>query len=90
MVARHALRNALLPIVTFVGLQFGGLLGGVVILENVFAWPGVGQLALEAVSYRDYPVVQGVVVVLALGVTLINLLVDISYGLLNPRVRVGV
>ena len=90
VIARHALRNALLPIVTFVGLQFGGLLGGVVILENVFAWPGVGQLALEAVSYRDYPVVQGVVVVLALGVTLINLLVDISYGLLNPRVRVGV
>jgi len=89
VIARHAMRNALLPVVTFVGLQFGGLLGGIVILENVFAWPGIGQLALEAVSYRDYPVVQGVVVILACGVSVINLLVDISYGLLNPRIRVG-
>ncbi len=89
VIVRHGLRNALLPVVTFIGLQFGGLLGGVVILENVFAWPGLGQLALEAVSYRDYPVVQGVVVVLALGVVAVNLLVDLSYGLLNPRVRVG-
>lgn len=89
VVVRHGLRNALLPVVTFIGLQFGGLLGGVVVLENVFAWPGLGQLALQAVSYRDYPVVQGVVVVLAVGVVLVNLLVDLSYGLLNPRVRVG-
>ncbi|HXX37378.1 MAG TPA: ABC transporter permease [bacterium] len=89
VITRHGLRNALLPVVTFIGLQFGGLLGGVVILENVFAWPGLGQLALEAVSYRDYPVVQGVVVVLALGVIAVNLVVDLSYGLLNPRIRVG-
>jgi peptide/nickel transport system permease protein len=89
VVVRHGLRNALLPVVTFVGLQFGALLGGVVVLENVFAWPGLGQLALQAVTYRDYPVVQGVVVVLALGVLLVNLLVDLSYGLLNPRVRVS-
>ena len=89
VVVRHGLRNALLPVVTFVGLQFGALLGGVVVLENVFAWPGLGQLALQAVTYRDYPVVQGVVVVLALGVVLVNLLVDLSYGLLNPRVRVA-
>ncbi|HYM70981.1 MAG TPA: ABC transporter permease [bacterium] len=89
VIVRHGLRNALLPVVTFIGLQFGGLLGGVVILENVFAWPGLGQLALGAVSYRDYPVVQGVVVVLALGVVAVNLLVDLRYGLLNPRVRVG-
>lgn len=89
VVVRHGLRNALLPVVTFVGLQFGALLGGVVVLENVFAWPGLGQLGLQAVSYRDYPVVQGVVVVLALGVIVVNLLVDLSYGLLNPRVRVG-
>ncbi|HET7379293.1 MAG TPA: ABC transporter permease [Gaiellales bacterium] len=89
VVVRHGLRNALLPVVTFVGLQFGALLGGVVVLENVFAWPGLGQLALQAVTYRDYPVVQGVVVVLALGVVLVNLLVDLSYGLLNPRVRVS-
>ncbi len=89
VVVRHGLRNALLPVVTFVGLQFGALLGGVVVLENVFAWPGLGQLALQAVSYRDYPVVQGVVVVLAVGIVLVNLLVDLSYGLLNPRVRVA-
>jgi len=89
VIGRHALRNALLPVVTFVGLQFGGLLGGIVILENVFAWPGIGQLAVQAVSYRDYPVVQGVVVIFACAVIVINLLVDISYGLLNPRVRVG-
>jgi peptide/nickel transport system permease protein len=89
VVVRHGLRNALVPVVTFVGLQFGALLGGVVVLENVFAWPGLGQLALQAVSYRDYPVVQGVVVVLAAGVVLVNLLVDLSYGLLNPRVRIG-
>ena len=89
VVVRHGLRNALLPVVTFVGLQFGALLGGVVVLENVFAWPGLGRLALQAVTYRDYPVVQGVVVVLALVVVLINLLVDLSYGLLNPRVRLG-
>lgn len=89
VVARHGLRNALLPVVTFIGLQFGALLGGVVVLENVFAWPGLGQLALQAVTYRDYPVVQGVVVVLAIGVVLVNFVVDLSYGLLNPRVRVG-
>ncbi len=89
VIGRHALRNALLPVVTFVGLQFGGLLGGIVILETVFAWPGLGQLAVAAVVSRDYPVVQGIVVVLAFGVIVINLLVDISYGLLNPRVRVG-
>ena len=89
VIGRHALRNALLPVVTFVGLQFGGLLGGIVILESVFAWPGLGQLAVAAVVNRDYPVDQGIVVVLAFGVIVINLLVDISYGLLNPRVRVG-
>jgi peptide/nickel transport system permease protein len=89
VVVRHGLRNALLPVITFVGLQFGALLGGVVVLENVFAWPGLGQLALQAVTYRDYPVVQGVVVVLALGVVVVNLLVDLSYGVLNPRVRVA-
>lgn len=89
VIGRHALRNALLPVVTFVGLQFGALLGGIVILETVYAWPGIGQLAVSAVVTRDYPVVQGIVVVLACGVILINLLVDISYGLLNPRVRVG-
>lgn len=89
VVVRHGLRNAIVPVVTFVGLQFGALLGGVVVLENVFAWPGLGQLALQAVSYRDYPVVQGVVVALAVGIVLVNLLVDLSYGVLNPRVRIG-
>lgn len=88
VVLAHGLRNALIPTVTFVGLQFGALLGGTVILEKVFAWPGLGQLALDAVGYRDYPVVQGVVTVLAAVTVLINLLVDLSYGLLDPRVKV--
>ncbi|EKP95780.1 nickel ABC transporter permease [Thermaerobacter subterraneus] len=88
VVVAHGLRNALIPTVTFVGLQFGALLGGTVILEKVFAWPGLGQLALDAVGYRDYPVVQGVVTVLAAVTVLTNLLVDLSYGLLDPRVKV--
>ncbi|GAB6876383.1 ABC transporter permease [Thermaerobacter litoralis] len=88
VVVAHGLRNALIPTVTFVGLQFGALLGGTVILEKVFAWPGLGQLALDAVGYRDYPVVQGVVTVLAAVTVFINLVVDLSYGLLDPRVKV--
>ena len=88
VVLAHGLRNALIPTITFLGLQFGALLGGTVILEKVFAWPGLGQLALDAVSYRDYPVIQGVVTVLAAVTVLINLLVDLSYGVLDPRVKV--
>ena len=83
----HALRNTAIPVITFIGLQFGGLVGGVVVVEQVFAWPGMGLLALQAISNRDYPVLQGAVTVLALLVVLINLLVDLSYGLFDPRVR---
>lgn len=84
---KHALRNTAIPIITFIGLQFGGLIGGVVIVEQVFAWPGLGSLALHAISNRDYPVLQGTVTVLAIIVVLVNLLVDLSYGLFDPRVR---
>ena len=84
---KHALRNTAIPVITFIGLQFGGLVGGVVVVEQVFAWPGMGLLALQAISNRDYPVLQGAVTVLALLVVLINLLIDLSYGLFDPRVR---
>lgn len=86
---KHALRNASIPIVTIIGLQFGGLLGGAVITETVFAWPGVGRLAVNAVQQRDFPVVQAVTVVIALAFSLINLAVDILYVRLNPRIRLG-
>ncbi len=86
---KHALRNAAIPIVTVVGLQFGGLLGGAVITETVFAWPGVGRLAVAAVQHRDFPVVQAVTVVIALIFSAINLAVDLVYALLNPRLRFG-
>jgi peptide/nickel transport system permease protein len=86
---KHALRNASIPIVTIVGLQFGGLLGGAVITETVFAWPGVGRLAVNAVQQRDFPVVQAVTVVIALAFSLINLAVDLLYARLNPRIRLG-
>ena len=85
----HALRSALIPIVTYIGLQLGALLGGVVIIEQVFAWPGLGSLALNAVSFRDYPVLQGTVTVLAVLITATNLAVDMSYALLDPRIRYG-
>ena len=84
---KHALRNAAIPAVTFIGLQFGGLIGGVVIIEQVFAWPGLGSLALNAISQRDYPVLQGTVAVLALVVVVVNLIIDLSYGLIDPRIN---
>lgn len=87
VVFRHALRNALLPIVTILGLQTGALLGGAVVTETVFGWPGVGQLAVNALSDRDYPVVQAVVLVSALIFIGINLLVDLAYSILDPRIR---
>jgi peptide/nickel transport system permease protein len=84
---RHALRNALIPVVTIVGLQFGTLLGGAVITETIFAWPGVGRLAIQSIYVRDYPVVQAVVFSVSIGFVLINLLVDITYAYLDPRIR---
>jgi len=87
IIVRHALRNALIPIVTIVGLQFSALLGGAIVTETIFAWPGVGRLIVNAISQRDYPVVQGSVVFVALFVSLVNLLVDVSYAYLNPKIR---
>jgi peptide/nickel transport system permease protein len=84
---RHGLRNALIPVITVVGLQFGTLLGGAVITEAVFAWPGVGSLSIQALFNRDYPIVQTTVLYLAVIFAVINLVVDISYGFLDPRIR---
>lgn len=86
---RHALRNALLPVVTVIGLQSGFLLGGAVITESVFAWPGLGRFIVDAIKMRDYPVVQGSLLFFALTFALVNLVVDLLYGVINPRVRYG-
>ncbi|HEU5345638.1 MAG TPA: ABC transporter permease [Ktedonobacterales bacterium] len=82
----HALRNALLPMLTIVGIQAGAILSGAVVIETIFLWPGVGFLAIQSILAKDYPVVQGVVLLSALSYMLINLLVDISYGVLDPRI----
>ncbi|HAZ27474.1 TPA: peptide ABC transporter permease [Candidatus Acetothermia bacterium] len=87
VVLHHALRNALIPIVTIIGLRFGALLSGAVLTETVFAWPGVGRLMVDSIGARDYPVVQGTVLVVAVAFVFINLLVDLLYGLINPRIQ---
>jgi peptide/nickel transport system permease protein len=87
VVRRHALRNALIPVVTLIGLQAPLLIGGAVIMEQIFVIPGMGLLLLDAVSQRDYPVITGVFLIVGVAVMLINLLVDLSYGLLDPKVR---
>src|SRR6185436_5932951 len=86
-ILRHALRNALIPVVTLVGLQAPVLVGGAVIMEQIFVIPGMGLLLLEAVSQRDYPIITGVFLIVGVVVVLINLLIDLSYGLLDPKVR---
>src|SRR5574341_489585 len=88
VVIRHALRNGLIPVVTILGLQMGALMGGAVVTEQIFVIPGFGRLIVEAVFTRDYPVVQGVVLITASSYVLINLLVDVSYTVLNPRIRI--
>ena len=85
----HALRNALLPVITVAGLQFGSLLSGAIIVEKVFARPGVGTTLLDAIAERDYPVVQGTVLVIAVTYVVVNILVDVAYGLIDPRIRVS-
>jgi dipeptide transport system permease protein len=87
VVVVHALRNALIPVVTVIGLQVGALLSGAILTETIFAWPGVGHWLVESVQRRDYPVVQGGVLLIATLVMLVNLGVDLTYGLLNPRIR---
>ncbi len=89
VVGKHAMRNALVPVVTVAGLQFGALLGGAMITEKIFARPGVGTLLLDAISERDYPVVQGCVLVIAAGYVLVNLVVDWLYGAIDPRIRIA-
>jgi glutathione transport system permease protein len=87
VVAKHGLRNALIPVVTMMGLQFGFLLGGSIVVEVVFNWPGMGRLLVDAVDMRDYPVIQALVLLFSLEFILINLIVDVLYGLINPAIR---
>jgi glutathione transport system permease protein len=89
VVVRHVLRNSLSAIVTMTGLEFGFLLGGAVVVETVFSWPGLGQILVQSISYRDYPVVQGVMLVLATEFVVVNLIVDVLYAVIDPRVRYG-
>ncbi|MFW2331822.1 MAG: nickel ABC transporter permease [Nitrospinota bacterium] len=84
---KHALANSIIPVVTVAGLQFGALLTGAIITETIFAWPGLGSLTVNAIMARDYPLIQGVVLALALSYTIVNLLVDLTYKLLDPRVQ---
>jgi peptide/nickel transport system permease protein len=86
---RHALRAALLPVVTVFGMSIGSLLAGTVVIETLFSWPGLGSMAVEAIFQRDYPVIQGYVLLTGVFVVVVNLLVDLSYGLLDPRIRYG-
>jgi len=87
VVAKHTLRNAALPVITITGLQFGTLLGGAVVTETVFAWPGIGRLAIQSIYNRDYPVVQAAVFLSAVMFIVLNFVIDLAYGLLDPRVR---
>jgi len=86
-VVRHAFRNSLIPIVTVLGLQFGAVLTGAVITETIFAWPGVGRLLIQSINFRDYPMVQGCILLIAVTYVGMNLLTDLVYGLLDPRIR---
>jgi len=87
VIIRHAFKNALIPIVTLLGLQFGSILSGTVIVETIFAWPGVGRYLISGINGRDFPVVQGTVLVIASGFVLVNLLTDITYTYIDPRIR---
>jgi ABC-type dipeptide/oligopeptide/nickel transport system permease component len=87
VVIKHAFRNALIPIITVVGLQFGLLLGGAVLTETVFAWPGLGRLIVDSILARDYPVIQGAILIFGLLYILVNLAVDVIYAYVDPRIR---
>ena len=85
----HALRNALIPVVTVIGLQVGTLLAGAVLTETIFSWPGVGKWLIESLSRRDYPALQGGIMLISMVVIVVNLLIDLAYGIINPRIRHG-
>jgi ABC-type dipeptide/oligopeptide/nickel transport system permease component len=87
VVVRHALRNSLIPVITILGLQLGAVLTGTIITETIFAWPGVGRLLIQAISFRDYPLVQGCILLIAVTYVGMNLLVDLTYAVLDPRIR---
>ena len=87
VIRKHALKNALIPIITAMGLQFGGMLGGAMLTETVFSWPGIGRLMVDAIKSKDTPVVMGCVITITIGVTIINLIVDILYGFVDPRIK---
>ena len=87
VIVKHALRNSLVPVITIMGLRFGTLLGGAVLTEIVFAWPGVGRLMVDSILARDYPVVQGAVLVIAMTFIFVNLAVDLLYSFIDPRIR---
>jgi peptide/nickel transport system permease protein len=89
VVYKHALRNAMLPVITILGVQFASLLGGTIIIESVFSWPGVGGMMLDGIANRDYAVVQGGLLLLVLLFIVINLLVDLTYAFIDPRIRLG-
>jgi ABC-type dipeptide/oligopeptide/nickel transport system permease component len=86
-VLRHAFRNSLIPVVTLIGLQFGAVLTGAVITETIFAWPGIGRLLIQSIGFRDYPMVQGCILLIAVTYVVVNLLTDFVYGWLDPRIR---
>jgi peptide/nickel transport system permease protein len=87
VIFKHALKNAMIPIITVIGLQFGGLLGGALLTESVFTWPGIGTLTISAVEAQDLPLVQGVVILVATLFVLANLVVDMTYALFDPRIK---
>lgn len=87
VLGRHALRNAALPIITVLGMQFGALLAGAVITETIFSWPGIGQLLIESIQKRDYPVVQACVLLISATYVIVNLVTDILYVVIDPRIR---
>ena len=87
VVYRHALRNAMIPVLTVVGLQFGAMLAGAIVTETIFSWPGIGRLTVTAISNRDYYLVQGCILVIGLTYVLVNFLTDLAYSALNPRIR---
>jgi peptide/nickel transport system permease protein len=87
VVYKHALKNAFIPILTMLGLQFALLIGGAILTETTFSWPGMGRLLYDRILLRDYPVIQGVIVIFALAISMISLVVDIAYALIDPRIK---